>query len=136
MKNLKYVNIACVIIIAGMFFFSCKKATPKAATANVSAVGYWFYYPATPGNNNGGWNGGKLLRSNGTGTTYDFFYNQGSTDTTKAYDGTDTYKTVGDSIFLTTSYPNGQSFQDKGIIDIVSSPNRLVLVTTGIWLKQ
>ena len=86
------------------------------------------------------WNGGMLLKSNGTTRAYDFYSISTSTDTTKGYLGNGTWKIKGDSVYLSTIYPNGQTFTGTGYLDLKSTPNIIDLPGVNshvdIWAKQ
>lgn len=137
MKKLTLLSTLCLSMVSATIICSCSKkneAKPVVSAASL-AVGYWFYYPALYGNGNTGWNGGMLLRSDGTERTYDFYYHPTSTDTTNAFVGNGTYTLKGDSIFISTVYPDGEKFYPSGVINKSAVPLTLT-ITGGTWVKQ
>jgi hypothetical protein len=129
MKKLKLIKIACVTLIAGMFFFSCKKSAVKPVVTN-SVVGYWF-------SSSGSFNQSFLLRSGGTLKVYDFYQNPTSRDTTIAYDGTGTYSVSGNTITISTSFPNGQTFPNsKATLNFDVSPATFTGADGSVYTKQ
>jgi hypothetical protein len=131
MKKLNFIKIACVMIITGMALYSCKKSTesPKTTPTN-SVVGYWF-------SSSGSFNQSFLLRSGGTLKVYDFYQNPTSRDTTIAYDGTGTYSVSGNTITISTSFPNGQTFPNsKATLNFNASPPTFTSADGSVYTKQ
>jgi hypothetical protein len=133
MKKISYAVLSASILIT--FFAACGKSSVKPVEST-TAAGYWFTSTTT----GAAWNGGMLLKSNGTTRVYDFYSIPTSTDTTKAYIGNGTWKIKGDSVYLTTIYSNGQTFTGTGYLDLKSTPNVIDLPGVNnhldIWVKQ
>jgi hypothetical protein len=132
MKKLNFIKIACVIVITGMYFYSCKKSTDTPKTTTNSVVGYWF-----GSFDSGTVNQSFLLRSNGTLKVYDFYEDPSSTDTTMAYDGTGTYTVSGNTITISTAFPNGQTFPNsKATLNFNVKPPTFTGTDGSVYTKQ
>jgi hypothetical protein len=132
MKKFKLTRITCVIAIMATIFCSCKKSDQKPTTTTNSVVGYWF------GSFDAGTvNQSFLLRADGTLKVYDFYENPSSRDTTIAYDGTGTYSVSGNTITISTSFPNGESYPNsKATLDFTATPPKFTGTDGSVYVKQ